>query len=992
MKIISWNVNGIRAAWAHGLSGLLEREKADIFAFQETKTAHSVSYIEMDGYYPYWSFCDGRNGYSGTLCLSRYRPVAVSYDFSIPAGKVDTSSVTSENQDAKDFACEGRIITLEFEKLYLVNCYCPNSQWKKSRQDYRNEWDIRMLRYLRELKKRKMTVVCGDFNVTAADEDIYEGNNWIAQHQEGFQTAEREHFRELLAEGFEDTYRVKNPQGRDYTWWSNRRNKRGENKGWRIDYMLVSSENLEYVEESKMLTDVKGSDHCPLLLELNIKMHESPAATRKPAGLRDIQEAPLEALSKLKADLQHTDLSALWENIDWQKAERHVADMQGALTKAAYTGNMELIAKWQKKIVFSIDAKLIAVRHVASREGGPGVDGIIWMTPHEKMSAALSLTSKGYRSDPARLLIVKSKNGKRRRIHIGTYYDRAMQALYTLSLDPVAEARADRKSFAFRKGRSALDMNEYIKKAFSESDNICSRGRYNERDNDGGDAPPEWAFIADVCQCYEHISHSWILENIPMQKSVLREFLKAGYVFAGELFPADSGVGIGLAISPVIANMVLDGLQGYIYKELYGGEEHVDYPDGNMIRYADDIIVTARTRQTAERIGDIIRSFLKPRGLELSEEKSGIVNINDGFDFMSRTYIKREGWVYVYPAEKAVNRFKHALRETVECHTGSQQSLIMKLNRKLDGLATYHKTVDAAEAFQQIDIYLSAILMELCERKHPKWLRSRILEKYWYRDAFGRYVYAMTDKKETAVKLLADVITVRHNCVKTNVNPYIEADYINVRTEGRASHNVTGVYRSIWNRQQGKCFYCGKTILRDQEKHLIEADTSRKSHAAKMAYVHARCLDSSIDYIDTDTLPDTALDMMELIRHFENSITPAGRKFLQLQRYFYKATKNSITLTFDELEDILGFKLGKSKSDPRYWYRTGFMNISQCWLDNGYEIFRLNTEKEKVTFHLMRKEVSGLDIPESLTGQRIPAEAKYELENYFAYIIKKYGL
>lgn len=490
----------------------------------------------------------------------------------------------------------------------------------------------------------------------------------------------------------------------------------------------------------------------------------------------------------------------------------------------------------------------------------------------------------------------------------------------------------------------------------------------------------------------EHISHEWILKNIPMDRKVLKEFLKAGYMFAGELFPGEVGIGIGLALSPIIANMTLDGLQHFIYKKLYPKGQKIDYPNGNLMRYADDILVTARTPEDAQRIADAIREFLRPRGLQLSEAKSRVVNISAGFDFMSRTYIWHENHVYIYPSEQAVNRFKHSLKETVEGHTGSQQSLIVKLNRKLDGWATYHKTDDAGDAFRQIDVYLKALLLELCEHKHPKWNRKKLLEKYWYLDAFGRYVYALSDKKEVAVKFLGDVLLIQHNRVRTNFNPYIDVNYVKSRTENRAEQNVTGMYRSIWNRQDGKCYYCGRRILQDQEKCLVEVDGCQRKKEMRLAYIHTRCLQGSIAYVDTDTLPETAIETMELLEHFKNETAPAGQKFLRLSEFFCACNKSSVTMTFQEMEEILGVKLGKSKYDKSYWYRTGFMNISQSWLDNGYQIYRLNIPKEKVTFHLVRKETQGLKIPDVLVNQRIPTEAKYELENYFSYIIKKYGL
>lgn len=966
MKLVSWNVNGIRAAWSHGLSAFLDNCNADIYCFQETKSCEELPQIQLNGYHAYWSFCAQSKGYSGTLCLTRYKPLNVSTDFG------DTPF---------EFDVEGRIITLEFPDFFLVNCYVPNSQRSHLRADYREKWDTLLSIYLRQLKYRKPTIVCGDFNVPISDADIYEESKWVELNAEGFQSTERENLIQIIESGFTDTYRLLHPDERGkYTWWSNRRAKRDENRGWRLDYFLVSDKLARRVEESTMLSNVRGSDHCPIYLKIDLPPQEyeaepSTGRNRKTYTYNDLIQMQMQYQSL--AFVKRSDMTAIWNSIDWEAAEQRLATNQMALAKSAYTRDWGLIAKWQKKIVFSLDAKVLAVRHVCSTGSGTGVDCIQWNTPHEKMSAALSLTSRGYRAMPSRLLLVTSKNGKQRRIHIETYYDRAMQTLYAYALDPVAESWGDRKSFSYRKGRSAFDLNEYVKSGLS-----------------GYDAP-EWLFIGDVHKCYENLSHEWILEHIPMARYVLREFLEAGYVFAGELFPTDIGVGIGCAMSPIIANMVLDGMQEYIFERLYPDGADRDYADGNLIRYADDIIVMARTEETAKKIRRIVTEFLGERGLELSEEKTHIINIADGFDYMSRTYYKRGTQVYCKPSQRAIERFMNTMRDTIQNYKGSQKALIEKLNKKIDGFVSYHKVGEAEDAFRELDVYIKALLLELCEMKHPKWSREKILEKYWYMDAEGRYCYALPDKREVRVKFLADTLYVDYVPVKTNLNPYIDTEYVEYRSESRKILNATGIYRAIWNRQDGKCHYCGRRILRDEEKALVEVDATQTKFTARHAYVHKRCLDCSIDYIDTDFLPSSITDVMELLKSLDGSRKPVGQKYLALSEFFRTCDKNSVTLTFKEIEDFLGEPLGATAQRKEFWYRTGLTCISQCWLDNGYEIKRLHLEsRQRVVFHLTEhsKNTASVDIPEVIKFGRVPKEAKYELENYFQYIIKKFGL
>jgi len=985
LKLISWNVNGIRAAWSHGLSGFLDTYAADIYAFQETKVSEPYAPVELEGYYAYWSCCDRKKGYSGTVCLTRYEPLAVGYDF--------RALVDAPFQIGGDaaFDCEGRIITLEYPEFYFINCYVPNSQGGLERYDYRNDWDRLLHEYLETLLSRKPVILCGDFNVAISDKDIYEGNKWLEIYSVGYQATEREHLLNLIRLGLTDTYRHLHPDAENiFSWWSNRRNKRDENKGWRLDYFLIANSLTDEVTEASIMTEVYGSDHCPIVLNVAIEpsspMHDEPDVSYRHKGRKYEIPADLSPYERSKYVLRFTnaELGAVWDSIDWDVVEANVAQMQMALAKSAYTGGNSLIKKWQQKITYSIDAKLLAVRHVCSNEGGVGPDRVRWTTSKDKMAAAISLTSKNYHATPARLLLIKSKNGKTRRIHVETWHDRAMQALYAMSLDPVSESWADRKSFAFRVGRSHFDAHSYLQQAFEGSD------------------APEWAFVGDIRQCYEQISHEWIEDHIPLAPGVLHEILKAGYVFAGNLYPAEEGIGIGLSLSPIIANMVLDGLQEYIYQRLQPEafdeavpeekRKEIDYRNGNMIRYADDFIISARTQEEAEQIREYAREFLAPRGLELSEKKSKVISIYSGFDFMSRHYVRVGRAIYVSPAEQATERFMHRLRETVENHTGSQQSLIVKLNRKIDGWATYHKVEDAMDTFRHVDVYLKALLLQSCEQKHPKWDREKIIEKYWYRDRDGRFIYALPDKRECRVKSLEDTILIRHRPVRTNLNPYIESEYLNWRTHTREIYNVTGLYRAIWERQDGRCYYCGCRMLPDQEKMLVTVDNTTVKKVRQYAYIHSKCADCSVDYIDTDTLPETITDVMALLEHLSEDTRQKGQKFLPLGEFFRSNTKLSITMSFSEVEGILGFPLGKSAEQHSWWTRTGFMNISQCWLDNGYEIKKLSIDKKRVTFHQTKKNLSSVDIPDLFFTRRIPDEAKYELENYFSYIIKKYGL
>ena len=354
---------------------------------------------------------------------------------------------------------------------------------------------------------------------------------------------------------------------------------------------------------------------------------------------------------------------------------------------------------------------------------------------------------------------------------------------------------------------------------------------------------------------------------------------------------------------------------------------------------------------------------------------------------MSRTYARRNQTIYVTPSEAAVERFMKSLRDTIENHTGSQKSLIDRINKKLDGWVTYHKVSEANMAFRHIDVYIEALLLPLCEKKHSKWTRERILEKYWYVDAEGRHCYALSDKREVHIKFLSDVLLISYHPVKTNINPYIELAYLEYRTNSRVILNASGVYRSIWDRQDGKCYYCGKRILRDDVKEHIEMDGSKTHMAARMTYVHKHCMNSPFDEIEVDILPSSQTDVMALLQELDATHKPLTMRFYPLSEFFRTCEKNSITLTFKQIEEIIGDTLGVTALRKEYWYRTGFNNISQCWLDNGYEIKRLHLEegeRKRVVFVLTSesKNTASVSIPDAFKYGRIPNDARYELENF----------
>lgn len=249
MKLISWNVNGLRACVQKGFLDVFKQEDADIFCVQETKMQEGQLELDLEGYEQYWNYAV-KKGYSGTAVFTKRKPLHVTYGIGI------------EEHDQ-----EGRVITLEFEDFYFVTVYTPNSQSELARLAYRMKWEDDFREYLKELDEKKPVIVTGDMNVAHKEIDLK--NPKTNRKNAGFTDEEREKFTELLNAGFVDTYRYFHPDTEGvYSWWSYRFKAREKNAGWRIDYFVVSEALKGRLKDAKILTDVMGSDHCPVVLEL----------------------------------------------------------------------------------------------------------------------------------------------------------------------------------------------------------------------------------------------------------------------------------------------------------------------------------------------------------------------------------------------------------------------------------------------------------------------------------------------------------------------------------------------------------------------------------------------------------------------------------------------------------------------------------------------------------------------------------------------------
>jgi RNA-directed DNA polymerase len=468
--------------------------------------------------------------------------------------------------------------------------------------------------------------------------------------------------------------------------------------------------------------------------------------------------------------LADNQLKLQWTDINWKIVEKFVNRLQTRIAKAVKQRKWNLVNQLRYLLTHSFYAKLLAVKRITQNKGKrtAGIDGTKWITPNSKMNAALKLSDKKYKAKPLRrVYIPKPGKTKKRPLSIPTMYDRAMQALHALALQPIAETTADPRSFGFRMYRSTQDVRQYA---------FCCLGGINSA---------QWVFEGDIKGCFDNINHEWLFDNIPMDKSILRQLLKAGFVYKRHLNPTTAGTPQGGIISPILANMALDGLEKEISSVYYlcknGNIDKCRHNPHkvNFVRYADDFIVTADSKETAKEITELIKEFLKERGLELSEEKTHITHIDDGFDFLGWNFRKYRGKLLIKPSKKSIRNITHKIGDVIKrAKVWKQENLINVLNPIITGWSNYHRSAVSKEIFSQLDHIVWNMLWRWAKRRHPNKGNTWIANKYWHSEGTRNWVFS-TRKK--GLKKFSDTKIIRCAGLKLDKNPYIDQDYFNLR-------------------------------------------------------------------------------------------------------------------------------------------------------------------------------------------------------------------
>jgi RNA-directed DNA polymerase len=500
-----------------------------------------------------------------------------------------------------------------------------------------------------------------------------------------------------------------------------------------------------------------------------------------------------------------------WHSVEWRKINQNVRRLQARIVKATQEKRWNKVKALQHLLTHSLSGKLIAVKRVTENSGKrtTGVDKVTWETPEKKIAAVHSLKSRGYKPLPLKRVYIPKSKGKTRPLGIPTMKDRAMQALYLLALDPISETTADPNSYGFRKGRSTADAIEQCFNALSRKTSA------------------QWILEADIKGCFDNISHEWLLQNVPMNKAILRKWLKAGYLDKSAFKRTDDGTPQGGIISPVLANLVLDKLETELKRQFPTDSTKKRIAQQvNFVRYADDFVITGRTKELLEtEVKPLVENFLSKRGLELSKEKTKITNIADGFDFLGQNVRKYRGILLIKASKKNIHSFIEKVRTTIRTNqTAKAGNLVSLLNPLIRGWANYHRHAISQEVFDAMDNAIFNALWQWSKRRHPNKNRFWIKDKYFTTRGGDRWVFygQVADKdgkpKNLHIFKAASVSIKRHIKVRGEANPYAPEweTYFERRIDVQMEANLKGYKRllALWYEQNGICPVCDEKITK----------------------------------------------------------------------------------------------------------------------------------------------------------------------------------
>ncbi len=940
MRILTWNVNGLKSCLKLDFEYLIRELHPEIICLQEIKMKKKIL-KEFDDYHQFWN-SGRRDGYSGVLVLSKVEPISCRTGFGL-----------------EEFDVEGRILTLEFSDFILVNLYAPQSKNSLKKSDYRKKWDMELQKYVQTLKKP--VVMCGDFNVGHTSLDISNKTSKDNPLESGFLQIDRENFEKLLNLGFIDTFRYKYPDKIRYTCWSNKSHNIERSMDKRLDYFLVSESLKEVIGRTTMNYGTRGSDHCPVMLRIEVS-------------------------NNFIQSEEDIILAEQWDSVNWKKTQEKLLEMQIDITKSATNKDWKTVSALQQSLIHSLEARLLAVRQIEGRETSAGVDGIVWSTSAKKMKAVYDLDTDNYVSMPFRSIIIRDGHKrKERRINIPTFFDRAMQTLQSYALSPVAEATGDSLSFGGRKGRSTLDACSHIKRLLSDS------------------KQPLYVLRCDVKAFYENISHLWLEENIPIDKGFLREFLKAGYVFEGETFSTLEGVSLGSGISSMLANMTLNRMQNHIFSSLRVSNSDrigkmVRFIDDFIVIAESEeqaVFIKEQLKPFLEERGlrlseektkifnacdgfDFLAvNFQQKRGKAVSfpsktavttyhaELEELIMNHNDSLDSLIRSL---NSSLYGFSAYHRSNDCEESFRYL---DVVVQEVLIRKVKKMHPQIAWgtlkkryWYEDRQGHFLFAHPDNKTLRVmqLSKVAYRQHLPVNEdfNYFMDIDWYDDLQEERKVQKLNGKNKAIWTGQDGFC--YFCGRAML-PDQKIRLIQIKGKNHFIHK-----------------HCQQTSF-----HLLETEWhSREVHIEELL---EKCLgEDEKEGIN----PYFGLDLY-FLKETRQLFTVT---FEKIAEYIASDLPDEAYHSIHFWHDEMGFgHLEKEDKFPKEAILSprASIDISNSWLKNGFIIHKLDLEQQKITFKKEIHRLNQLKIPKQLLETKISANAAHEIETYLAYIVEKYG-
>jgi RNA-directed DNA polymerase len=531
-----------------------------------------------------------------------------------------------------------------------------------------------------------------------------------------------------------------------------------------------------------------------------------------------------------------------WDAINWHQVNDNVRRLQARIVKATKAGRYNKVKALQRLLTHSFSGRCLAVKRVTTNKGRntPGVDGRIWKSQVQKAVAVDELRAHRYKPRPLKRVYIPKGDGRRRGLNIPAMKDRAMQALYLLALDPIAETTADANSYGFRLGRSPADAIAQCFKALSRQSSA------------------QWILEADIRACFDTISHEWLLTNIPLEKKILRKWLEAGFIEEGHYHPTEIGAPQGGIISPVLMNLTLNGLERVLSQrsDLQRRTSTGKRMKVNLVRFADDFIVTAGSKELLEtEVKPLIEGFLKVRGLELSPEKTCITHIGEGFDFLGQHLRKnRQGKLLIRPSAKSLRRLLRKVREITRKHQHvSPGVLIWMLNPILKGWAAYHRHVASKQTFAKADQAIFEAVWRWCRRRHRRKSRRWVKQRYFCQIGSRDWVFSgklsVTDKRRPIrLYCLAQTPIRRHTKIRGEANAYDPEweEYFERRLDEQTKESLKGLklLLYLWQQQKGLCLVCQQKITKRtgwRTHHLTWRAHGGSDRADNLVLLHPDC-------------------------------------------------------------------------------------------------------------------------------------------------------